>query len=71
MEEYHEEEIKQALDSMGDLKAPSPDGMPPLFYKQLWGITGKDVVREVKSLLCRGEMTEGCVSASRPLCGFW
>jgi hypothetical protein len=33
MEEYSEEEIKQALDSMGDLKAPGPNRMPPLFYK--------------------------------------
>jgi hypothetical protein len=37
MEEYHEEEIKQALDSMGDLKAPGPDGMPPLFLQIVLG----------------------------------
>jgi hypothetical protein len=31
MKEYSDEEIKQALDNMGDLKAPGVDGMPALF----------------------------------------
>ena len=35
MKEYTEEEVKNALDSMGDLKAPGPDGMPALFYKKI------------------------------------
>ena len=51
MEEYGDEEIKQALDSIGDLKAPGVDGVPALFYKQYWNIVGEDVVREVKNLL--------------------
>jgi hypothetical protein len=47
MEEYTEVEIKAALDSMGDLKAPGADGMPTLFCKKFWGTVGKDVVKEV------------------------
>jgi hypothetical protein len=31
--EYTEKEIKDALDDMGDLKAPGADGMPTIFYK--------------------------------------
>jgi hypothetical protein len=31
--EYTEKEIKDALDDMGDLKAPGTDGMPTIFYK--------------------------------------
>jgi predicted component of type VI protein secretion system len=32
--EYTTEEINMALDDMGDLKAPSADGMPAIFYKK-------------------------------------
>jgi len=59
MKEYTEEEIKQALDSMGDLKAPGPEGMTALFYKKIWGMVGKDVVREVTALLNGVVMPEG------------
>jgi hypothetical protein len=52
--EYNTEKIKAALDDMGDLKASGPDGMPALFYKKFWNITGNDVVSEVKSLLNGG-----------------
>ena len=57
--EYTDTEIKQALDSMGDLKAPGADGMSALFYKQYWETVGSDVVREVKSLHAGGEMPHG------------
>jgi len=59
MKEYTEEEIKQALDSNGDLKALEPDGLPALFYKKFWGMVGKDVVREVTALLNGVVMPEG------------
>lgn len=59
MEEYIEEEIKQALDNMGGLKAPGVDDMPALFYKQYWNIVGEDVVREVKAFLTGGTMPKG------------
>lgn len=32
--EFSEEEVKQALDGIGDLKAPGPDGMPAGFFKK-------------------------------------
>jgi hypothetical protein len=59
VKEYTEEEVKLALDSMGDLKAPSPDGMPALFYKKFWDTVGMDVAREVIALLNGGLMQEG------------
>jgi hypothetical protein len=31
--EFSDEEIKLALDSIGNLKAPGDDGMPAVFYK--------------------------------------
>jgi hypothetical protein len=35
MAEFTEEEVKNALDSIGDLKAPGPDRLPSVFYKKL------------------------------------
>ena len=31
---FSTDDIKEALNSMGDLKAPGPDGMPAVFYKR-------------------------------------
>ena len=59
LRDYTDEEIKLALDSMGELKAPGTDGMPALFYKQFWDIVGTDVTREVTIFLCGGDMPEG------------
>ena len=59
MKEFTDDEIKAALDSMGDLKAPGMDGMPALFFKQYWDTVGADVTREVKKLLQGGEMQKG------------
>lgn len=38
--EFTPEEVKAALDAIGDLKAPGPDGMPPIFFKKYWDIVG-------------------------------
>ena len=52
-------EIKRALDQMGDLKAPGPDGMPAIFYKKCWHIVGERVIKEVLQVLNGGEMPAG------------
>lgn len=57
--EVTSEEIKEALDGIGDLKAPGSDGMPALFYKQFWHIVGDDIIREVKAFLEGGDMPSG------------
>jgi hypothetical protein len=57
--EFSEEEVKPALDSIGDLKAPSPDGMPSVFYKRFWENIGDKVVLEVLAVLNGGPMSEG------------
>ncbi|XP_066395797.1 uncharacterized protein [Miscanthus floridulus] len=56
--EFTEEEVRQGLDAIGDLKAPGADGMSSLFYKKHWSIVGADMVREVLTFL-----NEGCMPA--------
>ena len=40
-------EIRLALSQMAPLKAPSPDGMPPLFYQNYWDLIGNDITQVV------------------------
>ena len=57
--EYMAQEIKSALDDMGDLKALGADGMPAVFYKRFWGTVGEVVVQEVLRVLQGGSIPEG------------
>lgn len=56
--EYIEEEVKAALDNIGDLKAPGPDGMPAIFFKRFYQTMGEHVTREVLNVLKGGQMPE-------------
>lgn len=56
---YSSEEIKAALDNIGDLKAPGLDGMPAIFYKRFWGTVGDQVTKEALNVLRGGAMPEG------------
>uniref|UniRef100_A0A8I6XHE9 Reverse transcriptase domain-containing protein n=1 Tax=Hordeum vulgare subsp. vulgare TaxID=112509 RepID=A0A8I6XHE9_HORVV len=53
------EEVKAALDHIGDLKAPGPDGMPSVVYKRNWPLMGDQVVEEVLAVLNGGEIPAG------------
>ena len=44
---YTEQEVKEALFNIGDLKAPGPDGLHAIFYKRFWSMLGDDLVTEV------------------------
>ena len=59
MKEYTREEVFEALQSIGDLKAPGPDGMPSIFYKKCWEVVGDKIVEEVLAVLHGGPMPEG------------
>ena len=37
-----------ALKQMAHLKAPGPDGMPPLFYKHFWQMVEGDVTSSIR-----------------------
>lgn len=42
------QEVKQAIFSMGSLKAPGVDGFPPLFYHEHWDTVGPSLTRFVQ-----------------------
>lgn len=44
-------EVVVALKEMAPLKAPDPDGMPPLFYQHFWPLFYGDITRVVLSWL--------------------
>ncbi|XP_042939410.1 uncharacterized protein LOC122274438 [Carya illinoinensis] len=48
---FTQEEVKRALDEMHPTKAPGPDGMAPLFYKNFWSVVGQDVTDAVLSFV--------------------
>lgn len=49
--EFTADEVKCALDSIGDLKAPGPDGMPAVFFKEYWDLIGGKLTEEVLKVL--------------------
>ncbi|KAF7814696.1 ribonuclease H [Senna tora] len=49
-------EIETALFQMKGSKAPSPDGMPPIFFQQFWDTVGTDITGMVASFLTRGHL---------------
>lgn len=51
---FIEKEIFEALQNIGDLKAPGPEGMPAIFYKRFWDLVGERVKREVLIVLNGG-----------------
>jgi len=56
MSEFIEEEIKQHLFAIGDLKPPGPDGLPTVFYKTFWNVVGVWLTREVMEVLKGGRI---------------
>jgi hypothetical protein len=59
LSEYTEEEVLSALNDIGDLKAPRPDGMPAIFFKKLWDAVGTKVQSKVLAFLNGGAMPKG------------
>jgi hypothetical protein len=53
------EDVKKAAFSIGDFKAPDPDGLHAVFYKKFWNICGEDITKEVLLALNSSTIPEG------------
>ncbi|XP_075640301.1 uncharacterized protein LOC142612055 [Castanea sativa] len=49
--EFEASEVATALQQMEPLKAPGPNGMPPLFYQHFWSTVNHDVTLSILSWL--------------------
>jgi hypothetical protein len=56
---FNVEEVKKAVFSIGDFKAPGPDGLHAVFYKQFWDICGHEITQEVLQALNSGVILDG------------
>jgi hypothetical protein len=50
------DEVVQALKQMAPLKAPGPDGLPPVFYQRYWHLIGEDITEAVLASLNSGQI---------------
>jgi hypothetical protein len=58
-EQYTAEEVKKAAFTIGDFKAPGPDGIHAVFYKRFWDVFGEEITSEVLQALNSGTIPEG------------
>ena len=56
---FSKAEVETALKQMAPLKAPGPDGMPPIFFQHYWESIGDDVVKAVVSCLNSNSIEPG------------
>jgi hypothetical protein len=56
---FSAEDVRKAAFSIGDYKAPDPDGLHAVFYKKFWGLCGDDITAEILQALNSGVIPEG------------
>jgi hypothetical protein len=59
MAPFSAHDVKKAVFSIGDFKAPEPDGLHALFYKNFWNLFGNQITVEILQALNTGVIPEG------------
>ncbi|KAG7994437.1 hypothetical protein I3843_01G057400 [Carya illinoinensis] len=54
--EFQADEVKAALFQMDPMKAPSPNGMSPIFFQKYWHVVGDSVISAVLQALSSGSL---------------
>ena len=54
--QFTKAEVITAMKQMAPLKAPGPNGMPPIFYQSYWHVVGKDISSAVLYCLHSGTL---------------
>jgi hypothetical protein len=49
-------EVSEAINQMSPIKAPGPDGLPPVFYQKYWHLVGENVTKAVLTCLNSGKI---------------
>lgn len=55
-----EEEVENALFSIGTTRAPGPDGFTTLFYQHYWEHVGPSIIKEVQTFFETGFFPQEC-----------
>ncbi|GJS13489.1 putative RNA-directed DNA polymerase, eukaryota, reverse transcriptase zinc-binding domain protein, partial [Tanacetum coccineum] len=50
------QEVKEAIFSMGNDKSPGPDGYTVAFFKEAWDVVSNDVTKAVKEFFTNGTL---------------
>lgn len=50
------DEIKEAVFGIGELKSPGPDGFTAIFFKNSWDIVGVDICKAASEFFTSGQM---------------
>jgi hypothetical protein len=56
---FSREEVKKALFSIGDLKAPGPDGLHAIFFKRFCNMLGEELTDEVLHAINTSTIPDG------------
>ncbi|GJZ31367.1 hypothetical protein Tco_0576414 [Tanacetum coccineum] len=51
-----DQEVKEAMFSMGDDKSPGPDGYTAAFFKEAWEIVGTEVTQAIREFFINGNL---------------